>query len=129
FGVPVPRGLLRFLVHRRLLVDPPSGGQCLTCLNANSSSNFSGSPRTQEALVDDLTRPHGPTHRFLETGLRRALDDHDRALWSEIDRATEGGKRFRPRLLLGAHTAFGGQQARPAQRVAEALELLHTAFV
>lgn len=79
--------------------------------------------------MDDLTRPHGPTHRFLETGLRRALDDHDRALWSEIDRATEGGKRFRPRLLLGAHTAFGGQQARPAQRVAEALELLHTAFV
>jgi geranylgeranyl diphosphate synthase type II len=79
--------------------------------------------------VDDLTTTPGPAHRFLETGLRRALDEHDRVLWTEIDLATQGGKRFRPRLLLGAHAAFGGLHPAAAERLADALELLHTAFV
>ena len=79
--------------------------------------------------MDNLTTTPGPAHRFLETGLRRALDEHDRVLWTEIDLATQGGKRFRPRLLLGAHAAFGGLHPAAAERLADALELLHTAFV
>lgn len=79
--------------------------------------------------MDDLTSTPGPAHRFLETGRRRVLDDHDRALWDAIGRATEGGKRFRPRLVLGSCVAFGGQDRATASRVAEAVELLHTAFV
>lgn len=79
--------------------------------------------------MDDLTTTPGPAHRFLETGLRRALDEHDRVLWTEIYLATQGGKRFRPRLLLGAHAAFGGLHPAAAERLADALELLHTAFV
>jgi geranylgeranyl diphosphate synthase type II len=43
--------------------------------------------------------------------------------------ATEGGKRFRPALVLAAHEALGGGRATAAAAGGAALELLHTAFV
>lgn len=70
-----------------------------------------------------------PLGRFLRAGRGRVLDEHDASLWSCLEWATEGGKRFRPRLLLAAHEALGGRQHEAASRVADAVELLHTAFV
>lgn len=48
-----------------------------------------------------------------------------------VERATAGGKRFRPALVVAAFDAFGGTAARAGglYPVAAAFELLHTAFV
>lgn len=69
--------------------------------------------------------------RLLERGRRRAasIDPHHVALWDALGRATEGGKRFRPALLLAAHDACGGTAHAAAAEVGAAVELLHTAFV
>jgi len=59
------------------------------------------------------------------------LGDGARALASAIRRATDGGKRFRPLLVVSAFDTLGGPDiARPALfQVAAAFEVLHTAFV
>ncbi|WP_448073874.1 polyprenyl synthetase family protein [Georgenia yuyongxinii] len=54
---------------------------------------------------------------------------HDAELWAALERATEGGKRFRPLLLMSVHEALGGADVEVAAEVAAAMELLHTAFV
>ncbi|WP_394216543.1 polyprenyl synthetase family protein [Brachybacterium vulturis] len=54
-------------------------------------------------------------------------DHHD--LWDAFARASGGGKRFRPSLLLSTHQALGGAREPAAVQVAAALELLHTALV
>lgn len=56
------------------------------------------------------------------------LPDHD-DLWAAFSRATGGGKRFRPNLLLATHKALGGTRGPAAVQAAAALELMHTAFV
>ncbi len=69
--------------------------------------------------------------RLLDEGRRRATaigPDHAR-LWETLALATEGGKRFRPALLLSTHDALGGDLGDQAVQVGAALELLHTAFV
>jgi geranylgeranyl diphosphate synthase, type II len=79
------------------------------------------------------------TPRTTDEALRRLLDDgraratatdpqHAR-LWEALADATEGGKRFRPALLVAAHDALGGTCSAAAVEVGAALELLHTAFV
>jgi geranylgeranyl diphosphate synthase type II len=50
-------------------------------------------------------------------------------LWSALADASEGGRRFRPALLLTAHEALGGTRHEAALQVAAAVEILHTAFV
>ena len=50
-------------------------------------------------------------------------------LWSALSDASEGGRRFRPALLLSAHEALGGTRHEAAVQVAAAVEILHTAFV
>ncbi|WP_295823213.1 polyprenyl synthetase family protein [uncultured Microbacterium sp.] len=64
---------------------------------------------------------------------RRAttLGDGARYLASAIRRATEGGKRFRPLLVVSAfETLYGDDENRiGVYQVAAAFELLHTAFV
>lgn len=50
-------------------------------------------------------------------------------LWDSVVAATEGGKRFRPALLMATHDVLGGTNAAAAAQVAAAVELLHTAFV
>lgn len=69
--------------------------------------------------------------RLLDLGRSRAratCPDHAR-LWDALDAATEGGKRFRPALVVATHDAFGGTCADAAADVGAAVELLHTAFV
>lgn len=51
------------------------------------------------------------------------------ALWREIRRAAEGGKKLRPALVVGTYRAFGGTTAADAVQLATAFELLHTAFL
>lgn len=53
------------------------------------------------------------------------------ALGDAVARATAGGKRFRPALVVASFSAFGGEDPPPAAvlSVAAAFELLHTAFV
>ncbi|MGP9747002.1 polyprenyl synthetase family protein [Brachybacterium sp. AOP29-B2-41] len=70
--------------------------------------------------------------RLLSRGAARAgtlplPDHHD--LWAAFSRATGGGKRFRPHLLLATHQALGGAREPAAVQAAAALELMHTAFV
>ncbi len=69
--------------------------------------------------------------RLLEAGRRRAagIDPEHVRLWEELARATEGGKRFRPALLVSAHDALHGDAPEAAAEVGAAVELLHTAFV
>ena len=69
--------------------------------------------------------------RLLEDGRARAArtDLHHAALWEALEAATEGGKRFRPALVVATHDALGGSSARAAEEVGAAVELLHTAFV
>jgi len=52
-----------------------------------------------------------------------------RALWTALRSAGEGGRRLRPALVCDAYAAFGGTEPAVAERVGEAVELLHTAFV
>lgn len=69
--------------------------------------------------------------RILEEGRVRAQSNGPQhaELWESVVAATEGGKRFRPALLLAAHDALGGTRGDAAAQVAAAVELLHTAFV
>ena len=69
--------------------------------------------------------------RILDAGsvrARRIGGEHAR-LWAALTTATEGGKRFRPALVVAAHDLLGGDLPGPAARVGAAVELLHTAFV
>lgn len=70
--------------------------------------------------------------RLLAAGAHRPgplpLGDHER-LWSALASSTEGGKRFRPALLIATHRALGGTCPEAAVQVGAAVELLHTAFV
>ena len=78
------------------------------------------SPPTDQAL-----------QRLLEQGRARAAatdPDHAR-LWGALTSATEGGKRFRPALVMAAHDAFGGTCSAAAAMTGAAVELLHTALV
>lgn len=68
-------------------------------------------------------------HVLFGKALDSGLDDHDRDLWHAIREQAEGGKRFRPKLLLSMYDALGGTDSGVANAVADAVELLHTAFV
>jgi len=50
-------------------------------------------------------------------------------LWEAARDSTEGGKRFRPVLVVNAYHAFGGDRDADVIAVACAFELLHTAFL
>jgi geranylgeranyl diphosphate synthase type II len=79
------------------------------------------------------------TARSTDEALQRLLDEgRERAaatgpeqlrLWEALVAATEGGKRFRPALVVAAHDALGGSCRTGAVEVGAAVELLHTAFV
>ncbi len=69
--------------------------------------------------------------RLLEQGRARAAatdPDHAR-LWDALTAAAEGGKRFRPALLVAAHDALDGASTAAAVQTGAAVELLHTALV
>ncbi|MEO6941481.1 MAG: polyprenyl synthetase family protein [Terrimesophilobacter sp.] len=50
-------------------------------------------------------------------------------LWDAARRASDGGKRFRPMLVIRTHHELGGENDDAAVDVAAAFELLHTAFL
>jgi len=69
--------------------------------------------------------------RLLDEGRVRAAttDPQHLRLWEALEAATEGGKRYRPALVVAAHDALGGTRPAAAAKVGAAVELLHTAFV
>ena len=69
--------------------------------------------------------------RLLHDGRARAAatDPEHARLWEALVAASEGGKRFRPALVVAAHDALGGSRPGAAAEVGAAVELLHTAFV
>lgn len=50
-------------------------------------------------------------------------------LWETLESNTTGGKRFRPRMVMGAYQALGGTDIEAAAYVGAAFELLHTALI
>jgi len=50
-------------------------------------------------------------------------------LWAAARHSSEGGKKFRPALVLNTYAALGGDSQDDAVAVAMAFELLHTAFL
>lgn len=59
---------------------------------------------------------------------QRLGPDHEN-LWNALRESSEGGKRFRPGLVVSVHSALGGQRPQVAARVGAAVEMLHTALV
>lgn len=51
------------------------------------------------------------------------------ALWEALERATAGGKRSRPRLVMLAHRQLGGTDLPSAAALAASYELLHSALI
>ncbi|TXK19964.1 polyprenyl synthetase family protein [Homoserinibacter sp. GY 40078] len=69
--------------------------------------------------------------RFFSLAKKRA-EPHGREyveLWDQIEAATTGGKRFRPRMVMAAYSALGGRDLDAAANVGAAFELLHTALI
>lgn len=68
---------------------------------------------------------------LLEQGRERAVatDPDHVCLWHALTAATQGGKRFRPALVMAAHRALGGDCLAAAAATGAAVELLHTALV
>ncbi|GHJ57958.1 geranylgeranyl pyrophosphate synthase [Nocardioides sp. OK12] len=68
---------------------------------------------------------------LLDEGRARArrLGPDQVRLWDALARSTEGGKRFRPALVVAAHDALGGTRQEAAAATGAAIELLHTALV
>ena len=50
-------------------------------------------------------------------------------LWETLEANTIGGKRFRPRMVMGAYQALGGTDLEAAACIGAAFELLHTALI
>lgn len=79
--------------------------------------------------ADPMSASRTGHERFFATGQAQIVDEHDRALWETLQQLTVSGKRFRPALLLQAYAVLGGRDVATAAKVADAIELLHTAFV
>lgn len=61
--------------------------------------------------------------------LATAYGPHYAELWSAARRSSEGGKRFRPALVMNTYHALGGDRDDDVVVLATAFELLHTAFL
>ncbi|MER3390479.1 MAG: polyprenyl synthetase family protein [Microcella sp.] len=69
--------------------------------------------------------------RFFSLSKKRAepLGDHYQHLWGLLERNTQGGKRFRPRMVMAAYSGLGGTDLEAAAYVGASFELLHTALI
>ena len=69
--------------------------------------------------------------RFFSLAKKRAepLGDHYQHLWGLLERNTQGGKRFRPRMVMAAYSGLGGSDLEAAAYVGASFELLHTALI
>jgi len=79
----------------------------------------------RQAVIDAVLE------RFFEKTKERARPYGHQyvTLWQTIEANTNGGKRFRPRILLAAYEALGGTDREAAATIGAAFELLHTALI
>lgn len=78
-----------------------------------------------QSLVDTLLN-----EVFTEATARAAILAPGYAeLWRQLRANTDGGKRFRPRLVMAVYDAFGGTDWHGVAHVAASIELLHTALI
>ena len=77
-----------------------------------------------EAVEDAL-------HEFFADAKLRAVSVNPAYLhlWEALERATAGGKRSRPRLVMLSYRQLGGTDDRSAARVAASYEILHSALI
>ncbi len=77
------------------------------------------------ALVDAVLE------RFFSLAKKRAapLGAPYEHLWGLLERNTQGGKRFRPRMVMAAYAGLGGDDMDAAACVGASFELLHTALI
>ncbi|MCZ2402230.1 polyprenyl synthetase family protein [Paenarthrobacter sp. Z7-10] len=70
-------------------------------------------------------------HDFFTASRLRAhrLTPRFATLWEALQTTTEGGKRFRPRLVFTACDGLGGADLKAAAVIGAAFELLHTALI
>lgn len=83
------------------------------------------------AYAFDAVTVDSTLEAFFAQGITRsrAYGPHYEALWLSLRDAAQGGKRFRPALVLGMYELLGGRDDELACTVGAAVELLHTAFV
>ena len=69
--------------------------------------------------------------RFFSLAKKRAapLGSHYEHLWGLLERNTQGGKRFRPRMVMAAYVGLGGKDLDAAAYIGASFELLHTALI
>ena len=89
------------------------------------ASGLLGVARARQAEVDAVL------DRFFSVSRRRAepLGLAYVELWDALAAATDGGKRFRPLMVITAYDALGGDDHEAAANVGAAFELLHTALI
>ena len=100
--------------------QPPSSADAGT-VDAGTVDSVTLDSTTVDAILDDFFRA------ALARSAAYGADYTD--LWASLQRASQGGKRFRPALLTGIYRHLGGADETLAGTVAAAVELLHTAFV
>ena len=71
------------------------------------------------ALVDAVLE------RFFTLSKKRAapLGEHYTHLWGLLERNTQGGKRFRPRMVMAAYCGLGGSDLDAAAYVGQSLAM------
>jgi geranylgeranyl diphosphate synthase type II len=84
-----------------------------------------------EATTQSLVRVDEVLERFFSLSTTRAatLAPAYEALWKTLRSNTNGGKRFRPRMVMTAYEGLGGENSEAAAHVGAAFELLHTALI
>lgn len=101
----------------------------MTTVTAPEGALDTAPPASVSPQPEPITPPRSPHERFFTAGRAQVVDAHDHALWESLHQLTVSGKRFRPDLLLQVYTVLGGGDLATAAKVADAVELLHTAFV
>jgi len=79
----------------------------------------------------DLELVEDTLQRFFADAKLRAVSVNASylGLWEALERATAGGKRSRPRLVMLAYRQLGGTDFASASQLAAAYELLHSALI
>ncbi len=96
-------------------------------------------PAPAPTEATEATRPLENYLRHVESALRDFFDASKRRgqaltprfarLWESLEATTDGGKRFRPRLVWTACQGLGGADLQKVATVGAAFELLHTALI
>lgn len=84
-----------------------------------------------DATTHSLARVDHVLERFFSLSTTRAasLAPAYEALWKTLRSNTNGGKRFRPRMVMTAYEGLGGEDSEAAAHVGASFELLHTALI